>query len=118
MVKKILISGLAALVIFGAFGLTACGSNGSLAVKPGVYISDGGFASVSLLDGNKYIFVRHIGTDYCPSGDYSILNGRLIFYIENKEEFIFDIQDGQLVFVSGHLAEPFVEVGTIFKLSD
>ena len=85
-------------------------------LQQGIYATDDGMASVTLVDDNKYIFDRHSGTSYRPTGNYTIVNGKLTLYIEDKAEFVFDINDGQLVFVSGNLAEFLVATGTIFKL--
>jgi hypothetical protein len=84
-------------------------------LQQGVYATDDGMASVTLVD-DQYIFDRHSGTNYRPTGNYTIDNGKLTLYIEDNAAFVFDINDGQLVFVSGHLAEFLVAAGTIFKL--
>ena len=85
-------------------------------LKQGTYVTDDGLASLTLFEDCNYIFNRHLGTSYHPSGSYSIVNGKLILYIEDKEEFVFNIENDQLIFVSGQLAEPFIESGTIFTL--
>ena len=49
---------------------------------------------------------------------YAIANDKLTLYIEDTAEFVFNIVGEQLVFVGGHLAEPLVAKGTIFKLAN
>lgn len=87
-------------------------------IAEGNYVTDDGLSSITLLDGNKYIFNRHISASYRPTGNYSVVDGKLALYIDGKLEFVFEIKDGLLIFLSGQLAESFVEVGTVFKLDN
>jgi len=85
---------------------------GDIELKKGIYETEDGLASVTLFEDNKFVFNRNIMTSYRPEGSYSIKKEKLILHVTDDEEYIFNIKDGQLIFVSGIEIEP----GTIFKL--
>lgn len=111
MAKKLLILGVALIMCLGL--LTGCGD---AEVKQGIYVTDDGMASVTLLADNEFIFVRHIATSYVPAGKYSIKKGKLILHVSDNEEYVFNIKSGQIVFASGFETETLVTKGTVFKL--
>lgn len=111
MAKKVLALGLLLIMLFSLMG---CENK----LEQGTYTTDDGMSSVVLYDDNQFAFDRHVALSYLPTGSYSIERGKLILHATDDEEYIFEIKNGKLIFVSGELAELFVEAGTVFKLSD
>lgn len=87
-------------------------------LKQGTYTTDDGLTNLILCGDNQFIFNRHIATSFQPLGNYVIENGKLILKTKYNNEFIFTISNGQLIFMSGQLAEPFIPEGTVFTLTD
>ena len=97
-------------------------------LKLGVYITEESkkyaglfFPSIILLDGNRYIFERSPTLSSIITGNYKIIDNELILYINPRgDNFILEIINKYLVLLDGPfnkmVLEPFVEVGTIFKL--
>lgn len=113
MAKKLLILGVALIM---SLGLLAGCSDAEL--KQGVYVTDDGLASITLSADNEFVFVRHIATSYVPTGNYSIKKGKLILHVSDNEEYVFNINSGQIIFVSGFETETLITKGTVFKLSE
>ena len=85
-------------------------------LKQGKYITDDGLAWVILQNDNAFIFNRHIATSYDPTGSYSVKGSNLVLHVNDEEEYIFKIKDGELIFQEGDLATSLLETGTVFKL--
>ncbi|MFA5560928.1 MAG: hypothetical protein WC964_04050 [Acholeplasmataceae bacterium] len=86
-------------------------------LEQGFYVTDDGMSHVILYGDKEFSFNRHIATSYLPRGNYSIVKGKLILSSKGNEEFIFEIKDGYLVFISGNLPDGMIQSGTIFRLS-
>ena len=81
------------------------------------YVTEDELSWILLYDNNEFIFNRSIATSYRPTGSYSINNGMLILHVADSEEYVFDINNGELIFRSGVYAEEFVKPKTVFKVS-
>ena len=91
---------------------------GDAKLKQGVYVTDDGFASVTLSADNEFSFVRSGATSFIQTGNYSIKKGKLILHVSDNVEYVFNIKSRQIVFESGFETETHVTKGTVFKLSD
>lgn len=113
MVKKMFILGVSFIMCLGM--LVGCKDS---ELKIGIYKSEDGLASVTLLEDNKFIFNRNIMSSYHPVGSYGIKKDKLTLHVTDDEEYIFIIKNGQLVFVGVPGAGEVVEAGMVFKLSE
>ena len=90
-------------------------------LKQGYYITDDKVASIRLYGDNLFNF-SIIYMSFLPKGRYSIDNGKLILNYSDTQELVFEIGNGQLLFIGANIEGSFVEdgplkVGTIFKIS-
>jgi len=86
------------------------------AIKPGLYITEDGLASLLIEDDGTFLLNRHIATDYDPTGNYSVSGDDLVLEVngDKNETITFGISSGKLIFKSGKLAENLIAVGTPF----
>lgn len=76
-----------------------------------------GSAWVLLKEDSEFEFNRGI-VSYRPRGTYSIKDGMLILYVNEKESYDFTIDGDKLIFKRGDFIVNLVKEGAIFKLSD
>ena len=73
---------------------------------------------VKLKEDNEFEFNRCGALSYLPKETYSVEDNVLILSVNENEEYKFMIDGNNLIFISGKMAEPFVEEGAVYKLSD
>jgi len=78
---------------------------------------EGALIEIFLLDGNKFGIHREF-VSHVPNGEYTIDGDKLIFTIEDEIVYIFSCKNGALIFESGTWLEHWVEIGTVFHLTD
>jgi len=106
-----------AIVLSLTMLFSAC--SGKQELKLGTYVSDlDSFISLRLQSENKFQLNGPAEISSIAMGTYSIKNGSLILTANDKEEYIFSIENDKLIFESGTWFENWVEQGTEFYLSD
>ena len=71
------------------------------AIKPGLYITEDGLASLLIEDDGTFLLNRHIATDYDPTGNYNVTGDDLLLEVNgDKNEMItFGISSGDGIFI-------------------
>ena len=104
------------MIVFSSFFLASCTKQTSL--KLGKYQTEDKMSYIVLSENNEFVFARHVDTSYLPSGTYLIENKQLILTDMSGETYVFEINNGELIFQSGKMAEGIVDIGTVYKLSE
>jgi hypothetical protein len=76
MAKKIFILGVALIMCLGLF--VGCRD---IELKKGIYRTDDGLESITLLEDDQFIFNRNIMASYRPEGSYSIKKDNLTLHM-------------------------------------
>ncbi|HBL84398.1 MAG: hypothetical protein A2Y17_04775 [Clostridiales bacterium GWF2_38_85] len=86
-------------------------------VISGKYISGEGINSsyVLLNDDGSFQFSRSMALSYLPTGTYEIKSNKLILSVDNKEKYVFEIQNSKLLYCTDESGS-IVKDGTVYTL--
>jgi len=103
---------------FDDFHLTIGVIDRELPKAVSVYIADeGSSAMVILLENSDFALQGSEYISFIPTGRYRIENGKLILSM-GDDDIIFIMKGDRLIFESGAWLEDWVEIGTVFELTD
>jgi hypothetical protein len=110
------------IALLAAFSLMLALGCSNKELKAGKYVMQGTelaeWAWVILEDDGKFVFNRNLATSYLPIGTYTVEEGMLILSVSANETYRFRVDGNDLIFDSGKYAEPLVEKGAVFRLSE
>lgn len=89
---------------------------GDKAAILGQYITEN--ATLTLFEGNKFELCGPMEISYCPSGTYTIENGKLTLFGAGDQVYKFLFDGDTIAFESGTWLENWIEPGTVLTLSE
>ena len=119
-IKKVVIIIMATAMLLGVFALTACEKEDGIMLKQGTYTADDGMIRV-VLHGENEFALKIMIMSHLPTGNYEVINGKLILHYMPDVDLCFDIGNDKLIFSkisdNGQFSgEWIVNVGTVFNL--
>lgn len=101
--------------------ISLCGCSKKTKINLGIYTTEGDRikqSSVKLKESNEFEFDINPALSYQPRSIYKIEGDELILKVSDEEEYIFKINDENLIFKEGKLANQFVTEDTEFFYDD
>jgi len=77
-------------------------------------------AWVDIKEDKQFVLNRHVVTSLRPSGNYIIVEDKLVLQVDGNEEvtMVFRIKEDKLIFESGTFTLGLVEIGRVFTYDD